>query len=86
MLVLMSADVEHKPSLPPPAVEEKKQAAVFGSISSQVPAARAAPAVSAPAVPAPAHNPTPQRPPQDRTEDQDEDYDSDDASEIDYSP
>ncbi|XP_067339806.1 rabphilin-3A isoform X2 [Channa argus] len=58
-------------------VEEKRKPVVSDSISAHVPAARTGPPVNAPA-----NNPTPQRPPPDRTEEEDNDYDSDDTTTL----
>lgn len=82
--VAPGADFPKKPAgreetASPPAVEEKRQPVVSSSILSHVPATRTIPPVNAPT-----NNPTPQRPPPDRTEDEDNEYDSDDASKIDY--
>ncbi|XP_022595536.1 rabphilin-3A-like [Seriola dumerili] len=60
-----------------PAVEDKRQPVVSSSVSSHVPATRAAP----PAHP-PADNPTPPRPAPGRTQDEDNDYDSDDGTTL----
>ncbi|XP_023276947.1 rabphilin-3A-like isoform X1 [Seriola lalandi dorsalis] len=60
-----------------PAVEDKRQPVVSSSVSSHVPATRAAPPVHPPA-----DNPTPPRPAPGRTQDEDNDYDSDDATTL----
>ncbi|KAI3361855.1 hypothetical protein L3Q82_002186 [Scortum barcoo] len=74
-----TSDVENKrgETVCPPAVEEKRQPAVFTSVSSNIPTTRNTPAVNPPV-----NNPTPPRPPPDRTEDEDNDYDSDDATTL----
>ncbi|XP_071322628.1 rabphilin-3A isoform X2 [Trachinotus anak] len=68
---------EREEAVAPPAVEEKRQPVVSGSISSHVPATRTTPPVNPPA-----NRPTPPRPAPDRTEDEDNDYDSDDATTL----
>ncbi|XP_071754530.1 rabphilin-3A [Centroberyx gerrardi] len=71
------ANPEREETVPPPAVEDKRQPDVSSSTPTHIPATSFAPPVHPPA-----HKPAPQRPSPDQAEDEDNDYDSDDATTL----
>ncbi|XP_071371785.1 rabphilin-3A [Centroberyx affinis] len=72
-----SRNSEREETVPPPAVEDKRQPDASSSAPTHVPATSFAPPVHPPA-----HKPAPQRPSPDQAEDEDNDYDSDDATTL----